>query len=187
MDTGKAKFNGKIQQLGLCPVGFRTITVPAINTSHFIWRNRKTYGNQLLIFPPNANLDAVSYDDFEVYIFSIEESYLFQMLEYLGYLNAKKFFDGDEKYIDMNDSFVRTFQQKADELINNARFDVTEGTYKNTEVQNFQFDDILILLLRFLENQSHWIKKLSQRRRDVALKKAVSFIHNELQTMPTLS
>ena len=116
-----------------------------------------------------------------------EESFLFETLEILGYKNALSYFDGSEKQIDLNESFVREFHQKAGEFLNGSKSDMENMTNPNTEIHNFQFDDILLFLLWFLENHKQWNGTEPARRRDTALKKAIDKINSDLELMPTIS
>ncbi len=185
---GRTKLDGKIQQLGIRPKGFRTLVVPVHNANNFIWLNKKTDGKQLLIFPENENIDAVSYTNFDVYVISIEESYLFETIEYLGYRNAKKYFGGSEKQINLSELFVKEFHQIADEFLYYVKSDKENGLNHSIKAHTFQFDNIILYLLRFFENNEYrYIIKPKMRRRDIAMKKAVDLINNDLDVMPTIS
>ena len=184
---GRTKLNGKIQQFGLCPVGFRSITIPVNYTNDFFWLNKRIDKSQLLIFPQNACLDGVSFDMFDVYVVSIEESFLFETIEFLGYKNALNYFDGSEKQIHLNESFVREFHQKANDFLNISKSDMEKSAKPNTEAHTFHFDDIVLYILSFLENQKQWFNIIPERRRDDAVKKAADLINNDSGIMPKLS
>jgi hypothetical protein len=110
---GRTKLSGKIEQQGLTPVGFRSIVIPVNYHNQYIWLNRKVSGNQLLIFSKNGVLDAVSFENFDVYVVSVEESLLFQMLDNLGYFHSKKLFNGDEQHLYLSQVFALKFHHLA--------------------------------------------------------------------------
>jgi len=73
---GKAKFDRKLNQTGLTPVGLRTYVVPANPDLRLNWRRHQVSGNDLMIFPANGELASISNSCFEVYTISLADEWL---------------------------------------------------------------------------------------------------------------
>ncbi len=183
----RTKMNGKVEQYGLTPIGYRSLVVPASPNTHFNWLHKNVDANQLLIFPKNGTLDAVSYNGFDVFVIAIEETLLYEMLENLGYLHAKKLFKtGNEQYIDLNQLFAETFVQTAEIFLQQAM----EIQSKGVETNNFQpqlVDSLITPLLRYIENSNQTLHSSPKRRRDKAVIKAVDIINNLSGRSSTIS
>lgn len=101
-----SQINGQIVQYDLCPSGFRTFVVPVADCKDFYWLKRNITQNQIMAFPSNRTLDAISFDGFQVYTISISNSYLESLLNRLEFDNASKLLSDDEVAIN-----VRTFYE----------------------------------------------------------------------------
>ncbi len=73
---GKAKFNRKLNQSGLTPVGMRTYVIPANPDLQLNWRRHQVTGNDLMIFPANGELASISNSCFEVFTISLADEWL---------------------------------------------------------------------------------------------------------------
>jgi len=183
----RTSLSGKIEQQGLTPIGFRSIVIPVNYHDQYIWLNKKVNGSQLLIFPKNSVLDGVSFENFDVYVVSVEDSLLFQMLDNLGYNRAKELFNGDEQHLYLNQSFAIKFHQLAFGFLQKMEKLESENlNYKFTQQEAF-IDNLLAYLLRYIENSYQISKHSPQRKRDVALKNAIDLINNQPNEMPTVS
>ena len=171
------KLNGKIEQFGTTPEGFRSIVIPVNFTSTFYWLNKKVAGSQLLIFPKNRTLDAVSFDEFNVYIVAIKESFLLEMLDNLGYDTAKKLFSGDEQYLNLTRDFANQFSYLASKFLSDMHINYSEGGTVKSIYEYESIDRLLLLLLKFLDSSSSIIYKNPSRKRDIALNQAVELIN----------
>ena len=166
----RTKLKGKIEQKGLAPKGFRSIVVPIDYNSEYIWLNKKVNGKELLIFPRNSVLDGISFSDFDVYVVSIEETMLFQILESLGYKNSKKLFSGDEHSTFLSKAFSQNFHQLA-------------GSFLNTPITDQKrhhrlINSIIHFLLKYIEDSNEIIISIPQKKKDVALRKVVEIINS---------
>lgn len=168
---GRAKLCGKIEQSGLTPKGFRSIVIPVDYNSEYIWLNKKVSGKDLLIFPRAGVLDAISFNDFDVYVISIEEKMLFLILENLGYINCKKIFNGDEQELFLSKTFSKSFHHVADKFLNTR--------IAKQEKHTILINNIIHFLLRYIEDCNQSIISIPQKKKDVALRKAIDIINNE--------
>ena len=167
----RTSLHGKIEQKGLTPAGFVSIVIPANYDSNYIWLNKKVRGRDLLIFPKNRVLDAVSFNDFDNYVVSVEETMLFQTIENLGYNNCRKLFNGNEQAFFLSKAFSKGFHQVANKFLN------TQIT--NKERHNALINNIIHFVLRYIEDSNQSIISIPQKKKDVALRKAVDIINNQ--------
>ncbi|MFK5894624.1 MAG: helix-turn-helix domain-containing protein [Pseudomonadota bacterium] len=172
---GRTSLNGKIEQRGLTPAGFVTIVIPANYDSNYIWLNKKVTGRELLIFPKDRTLDAVSFSDFDNYAISIEEKLLFHTVENLGYHNCKKLTTGNEKVLFLSKEFSLTFHQLADDFLN------TKIT--NQKQHNILINNIIHKLLKYIERSNQHDFFIPQKKKDIALRKAVDVINNQSENV----
>ena len=167
---GRTRLHGKIEQRGLTPPGFRSIVIPVDYNNEYIWLNKKVSGKEFLIFPKNGILDGISFNNFDVYVVSIEETMLFQILENLGYKNSKKLFSGDERTLYLSQTFSRNFHRLADEFLH---------TQINNQKRHAVFiNNIIHFILKYIEDSNQSIILLPQKKKDVTLSKAIEIINN---------
>lgn len=172
----QTKLNGKIDQFGLTPKGYRSIVIPVNYDNTYYWLNKKVSGNQLLIFPKCRTLDAVVFEGFNVFVVDVKESYLLEMLDKLGYHSAKKLFSNDEQYINLTQDFAKKFNYLASKFLAETRIQYSKGGFKNTIYEYESIDTILVTLLKYIDASLHLNFKNPSRKRDTALNKAVEII-----------
>ena len=73
IQIGVARFERSLQQQGASPPGVRTFVIPAASEVRFNWRRNKVTGKDLLLFPPNGELESVSRTDFHIFTMSVPE------------------------------------------------------------------------------------------------------------------
>ena len=186
--VAKAKMNGKVQHLGLCPKGFVTISIPGTINNEYIFLNKKTTGKELLISPEHGAIDGASFDGFEVFTIAIEKEYLLQTIDSLKYKNAKSYFKGDEVHVPLDIIFLTSFIEKANIFINSSKVESENGIITDNKTDIFKFDDILLLILNLLEGSKLQQSKTPKRKRELALKKALELINDDnFKDMPTVS
>lgn len=170
-ELARTKLTGKIIQHGLTPNNFRSIVVPVPRKSNFIWLNHKVNQSNILIFPKTKVLDAVSFSDFDVYIISIKETVLYEMLNSLQYGHAEKLFnEGIEKVLKIESDFAYFFHKKANEFL--------KGNIKGKYSEQSLINNLIFYVLKGLEENKNIVKNNSLvRNRDKALQKAVNLIN----------
>lgn len=174
----RTKLNGKIEQRGLTPAGYVTIGIPASYDSTYFWLNKRVSGKDMLIFPKDRTLDGVSFSDFDNYVISIEESFLFQTIENLGYKNCNRIFDGSEQTLFLTKEFSQSFHQLASYFLS------TNITTKNK--QNTLIDNLTYTLLSYIESSNESPLFITQKRKDIALRKAVDIINNQFENLQSM-
>ena len=79
-----ARLDRHIEQLGNSPKGLRTFAIPAACGLHLKWCGVGLPEDSVLIFQPHRGLDCVSWNDFNVFTFSIPDARLVQLCNELG-------------------------------------------------------------------------------------------------------
>lgn len=167
----RIKLHGKIEQKGLIPAGTFNIVIPANYNSDYYWLNKEVSGKELLIFPKNRILDAVSFNDFDNYVITVEETMLNQIIENLGYNNCRKLFNGNEQEVFLSKAFSKSFHQVANKFLN------TQIT--NVKRHNALIHNIIHFVLRYIEDSNQSIISIPHKKKDVALRKAIDIINNQ--------
>ncbi len=184
VQIGRLKLNGKIDQHGLCPVGFQSFVIPIDFGGNYIWRHRKIEGNPLIIFPKDGILDSVSCDGFDVYVVSIEEQYLYSLMEDRGYKGLLHMLSsGNELKVQLQSDFQEDFHKKASSLFSQQHFAPPSRQPREEEI----IYDIVDSLLFYLERSNAVINAPIDRKRDLALRKATEFVFDHLQDHISLS
>jgi len=175
IQISRASLHGKIEQRGLCPQGFRSIAIPINSTSQFFWLNKETEEGQILIFPKDGILDAISFNHFDVFVISIEETYLMELIECFKFNNCLVHFRGTEVRLRPSHRFNLRLQELIKTLSRNLN-----------EIQNFKgkteecFDEIIHLLLQEINGSTHQDINEKSFRREKGLKKAVEIINHHI-------
>lgn len=174
----RTTLSGTVEQLGLTPKGFRSIAIPAKYSSPFVWLRKKVDNNNILIFPKNGDLDGISYHNFDVYVIDVNEMFLLQLIDDLGYKKAKKIFKGDEQKLTMSQSFAIEFSNIVESFF--------KKEHLKTSDKKSLLNDIFLFFIKYIEFHGEIDTTASLRRRDVAIIKAVDLINGQTTEMPTI-
>ena len=165
---GRVSLNGKIDQHGLCPAGFRSIVIPVPGGSHFHWFNRLTVDYEVLIYPRDGTIDCVSFDQFDVYVFSVEERYLLSILEKMKYAKGFELFAKHEVRLQSTEEFCSLFQVHAEQILSSPGKDG-------------ELELLLIDLLNHITSLKDANNKLvTKRGRNRIWRKAVDFVADHI-------
>ncbi len=167
---GRTKLFGKIDQYGNTPKGFRTLVIPANYDNEYVWLHKNVSGNNLLIFPKRGSLDAVSFNSFDNYIISIKEEILFEIIDQLDYKNCNKLFNGDEQVLHIGKKFSASFHLLADKFLDDKII--------NQRRHSLAINNIIHFILKYIEESNEQIISTPQKRKDIALRKAVDIIND---------
>ena len=184
LQVARTSLDGKVDQNGLCPPGFRSFVIPINFGSNFIWLNRKIEENPLLVFPKNGTLDSVSSFEFDVYVITIEEEHLNVLIEDRGYMNLPRILSsGDELKLHLDASFKQQFHLQVDEFLNHFRSAINHS--QNAE--NHLAQGIVDLFLNYMDRGKDVVLSRVQRRRDLALKKASAYVQEHIHDNISIS
>lgn len=175
---GRTSLSGTIHQQGLVPKGFRTIVIPAGLDVNYNWLHKEVNSSNLLIFPKNGILESVSHSGFDVYVLSIEEERLFELLETFGFLNAERMFRNDEMRLFLSQDFLMEFWKGANDFLRLSKKNHGIESEENRERTHSMADQLILKTLKFIDLSNVLYHHSRERRRDVALKKCIEFIQS---------
>lgn len=185
LQIGRIKLNGKMEQKGLNPIGFRTVVIPADNFQSFSWLKVPVSERDVLIFPKSGDLDAVSFSNFYYYMISIKEELLNEIIEIYNFSNLDKMLKSDEVVFRLKQDYFTYIQNylhqqfsllnQSPSLINTPSF-LYKLRYKLT-----------YLIFSFLDTTNYSKVKIAFRKRDVALFKCMKYISSKKNQKVTVS
>ena len=173
---GRTSLGGTIHQNGLVPKGFRSIVLPASIGVNYNWLHKDVDSGQLLVFPRNRILESVSYDNFDVYVLSISEKKLFELIDVYGFGHAEKIFTKTEKYLNLEASFLQGFWRDASMLLDYAKNHKMDSSSASKEVEKIMVDELLFKILKYLNRTENISRSRGLRKRDIALKRSINHI-----------
>ena len=173
----RLKLKGKLVHTGLSPNGYRTFIIPVNYNNKFIYFDRGTSGNELIIFPKNNKINAVTFNNFEAFIISIENSFLKEKLEQIEFYKCEEIFGESELELFLSKEFSAEFYKLANYFltkhINSVNF-AENKTNKHKELVNIIIDK----LLKYIEITRLIKKKQHKNKKNFALKEALDIIHS---------
>ncbi|MCA0932970.1 helix-turn-helix domain-containing protein [Lutimonas saemankumensis] len=174
----RTKLRGTIHQKGLVPKGFRSIVLPGNKGVKYNWLNKDVHSGQLLVFPRNGTLESVSFDNFDVYVISIHEAKLFELIECYGFRNAERVFVKNEKYLNLEASFLYGFWKDVEMFLNYAKMTVYDQSFQSKQFEAKMLDHVIYKVLKYLDSFNEILSFKKPRRRDIALAKSIEYIRN---------
>ena len=173
---------GKLVHRGLTPIGYRTFIIPINYSEKFIWFGKGSGGNELLIFPKNCKLNAVTFNDFDAIVVSIENNLLENKLKEIDCYNCDLVFGENEQELFLSNDFSKEFYSLANYFLYNHIKNPNFFNNKTRKHKEF-VDEIIYKLLDYI--QFARLKKPIKTKsiKDKALKDAVNFIHNNSEAI----
>jgi AraC family ethanolamine operon transcriptional activator len=109
-------FGRKLHQTGEPPTGMRTVGIPAHSNQTFFCRNQIISGNQVVLFPPGSELDAVSSPGFQVFSVSFPEERISEIACALSGCDYEELLM-DRDIVDCSESQMRSLRRAAGTVI----------------------------------------------------------------------
>ena len=175
---GRTRLSGTIHQQGLVPRGFRTIVVPATADVNYNWLNKDVNSANLLIFPKSGILESVSHSGFDVFVLSVEEERLFELIDSYELLNAELMFRNDEKRLFLSKEFLYEFWSAASDFLSVSKNNSGFETAKTQKTEKYKAEQLIVKTLSYINTSNTLSNKNKERKRDVALKKSIAFIQS---------
>lgn len=182
----RTSLKGTIHQNGLVPKDFRSIVLPGNMGVKFNWLNKDVNSSQLLVFPRNGILESVSFDDFDVFVISIKETKLHDLINIYGFRNAERVFGKNEKLLDLETSFLNPFWKDVGMFLDYAKMNGKNQSIQSRQIELKMIDQIMYKILKYLESSQENQTTKKPRKRDVALDKAIDFIRNSKSRLLTI-
>ncbi len=174
VQVGKVKLNGKIEQSGLTPKGYRTLVIPSNNSQPFNWLNKDVNSNDLLIFSTQGDLKAISFDAFHNYIISIEENLFDEIMNQYKLINLGRKLDSSEKVIQSNRGFLIYIQTYLEMVFDQLRRE-PELIHSTSFLYSIQHG-LPLKILSFLDGKELLVTDSRSRKRDIAIEKCKNYV-----------
>lgn len=175
---GRTRLSGTIHQQGLVPKGFRSIVLPAGFNVNYNWLNKDVDSANLLIFPKSGILESVSHSGFDVFVLSIEEERLFELIDSYELLYAERMFGNDEMRLFLSKEFLFEFWAFANDFLSFSKNISGFDSVENHKNEKFKADQLLFKTLNYINTSNALSNENKERKRDVALKKSIAFIRS---------
>ncbi len=158
-----ARFQRGLDQAGSTPFGYRTFVILGSSCQGFWWRGKQVTQNDLLIFPGNNELHAVSYADFEIFTISVQINHLEQLIDTFG---LKKI-SNNQEVVRMDTATAQGLRKRAITIAKTSGGEVAQ-------LAAYELAEKLVTVAA--EARSEKLTRL--RQRDRAVDKVVEFIRN---------
>jgi AraC family ethanolamine operon transcriptional activator len=168
----EARFGRTLDQKGAAPPGVRTIALPAEQDVRFKWRNKTITGNEVFIFPQNGELESISRPDFHVFIVSLPESVLQEVVDADGGCELAELFERET--ISCAPSKMARLREHLRNLATSVRRDDSFLTDKNA-LRELEYQ-IPRLFVGAIHGSRSSPNHANCRRRDLAIEQAKDFI-----------
>ena len=168
----EARFGRVLDQRGSAPPGVRTIALPAARDVRFNWRKKTITGNDMLIFPPNGELESISQPDFHVFILSLPECLLQEVIEAASAGDVSELLQCET--VSCKPSKLAVLREKLRELTLSAKSEDSCLAAANV-LREFEYD-IPRLFVDALLGSRTFSNYVTSRQRDLAIERAKLFI-----------
>ncbi|WP_430817655.1 helix-turn-helix domain-containing protein [Carboxylicivirga sp. RSCT41] len=184
IQISRTTLKGTIDQDGLTPKGYRTFVIPTRDTSPYFWLNRKVDSSKLLVFSKTCTLDGISHDYFDVYTISIWEEHLQKMIDEHKFINLSKTLINDESAFSINNHFIYYMQSFLEIIF--TRLEKEPSAVNNPNLIHKLKYRLPFMILSFIDRKKGYSIKQLNRKRDVAICIAVSYISKNIRSSITM-
>ena len=173
---------GKLTHSGSSPLGYKSFVIPINRMQKYVWFNKGTSGAELQIFPQNCELNAVSFNNFDAYVLSIENNLFENKLKEFECYKLKSTYTGEEKEIYLNEEFANEFFRIADHFLTNhiKSEDLSQVNLKHNQEYK---DKIIDKIVEYIAFAIPIEAKSRKTRKEVALVNAINIIKDNSETL----
>lgn len=172
----EARFGRTLEQRGASPLGMRTLAIPARAEVRFKWRRHAISGNDILVFPQNGELESISQSDFHVFIISLPESSLQKFVEVVDAPKVVPLLQSET--VTCSPLKMRILRRTLRGLAHAAKQDSSLLNHANV-LHELEYE-IPSLFVEAMYRSTSFARRLPSRRRDFAVKQAVSHISQNI-------
>jgi len=165
---------GKIDQKGSTQKGLIVFAIP-INKTSLFWFDKIIGSDTLVIFPIENNFEVISNTNSEVYVVSINENSFFDTMRKAGVKKNDKIFNGKPQELFLNKDFSSRFINLLDYYLNT--------NLKNEKKNKALIYSITYSLVEYLKSVDQKKIEIQQRKKHLAVKKAVELINNNVNQL----
>ena len=168
----EGRFGRKLKQEGSSPGGMRTFAIPATPNVRFKWRRYEVVPNDILVFPRNGELHAVSQPDFHVFTISLPESLLHEVAELSGVVRLSKLLRRERIHCSL--PVMDRLRRSVHRVIRAGKVDAQ--LLADPALQNEMQFEIPRMLVKALVAWDTSTGVFAARRRDRAIKQAEAYV-----------
>jgi len=169
-------FNSSVKQEGRSPKGYWSFAFA--DDIELFWRNKSVAPKSIIVYAPDSEINAVNNSDFDVMIFSIEESLLFQFAKQTN---------ADDLMEKLDSGLLSCSVDLWDTLRNTILSEITEYNSNENHSNKFQFlDSFTLSLLELLKTSKPSIKKVSNVTRLQLLTDVEHYIQDNISEKITI-
>jgi AraC family ethanolamine operon transcriptional activator len=175
--VSRITLGGKLVHSGFTPLGYRSIVIPINPDEKFIFYDKGVTGQDLLIFSKDCVLNAVTFNNFDAFVVSIENNELDRIIKEKNYLKCKERFGESEIVIKLEDSFSKKYYNLVKHFLNHH--------LKHNDVRKINIskhkkfvNQLITELLLHIETQPEKKAIISRSKKDIALQEAIQLIKN---------
>ena len=178
----EARFGRALAQEGLAPSGLRTIAIPAAPGIRFNWRKKKITENDMLIFPRHGDWGSYSLPDFHVFILSLPESVLQEVMEAAGMEQIPEILEAET--ISCTPTRMASLREKLGALAKHAKQE--DSLLANTKIVHELEHELPTIFVEAIHGLRSRSSIATRRQRDLALERAESFIYENMDESLTV-
>ncbi len=178
IQIGHAKFNCHLDQKGISPKDMWTFVIMAEDASMFKFNHTTTLSTStLVIYSPGYEINAVSYDGFHIYTFSIHQSHFQELTSTLGLDMIEEKLSKIDRIELMQDQANHLRTQLQDILVDAESL---EHKVVSTEGKELLLNFLPIKFLKEIGTQIGCAKEKVIQERDMFFMEARAYIHTHL-------
>lgn len=162
LQVSEAKFNRKLDQLGSAPKGLRTFAVLTSRSSPTIWHGQLADEKNIMIFPKDGDLEAVSTPGFNVYTISFSEDLLLDIISTTGLANPEDVIKGPE-IASSNPKTLALLRQNISKVLQELKLTNTRMTEEQLEYE-IEYEIPRSLILCLTKERPKYSKPSPQKR-----------------------
>jgi len=176
---------GKLVHRGMTPIGYRTFVIPIAYKEKFIWFGKGAGGNELLVFPDDCELNAVTFNNFDAIVVSIKNEYLYEKLKEIECFKCDFVFGENEQTLLLSKEFSQYFVKLSNDFLNKQ---ITKTSFSDTKSQKHirLVEEIIDELLNYIQYARFKKEKKIKSVKENALKQAVEFIYSNIESVFTV-
>jgi len=173
---------GKLVHRGMAPIGYKTFIIPIIYNEKFIWFGKGAGGNELLVFPGDCEINAVTFNNFDAIVVSIQNEYLDEKLKEIECFKCDVVFGDNEQTLILSKEFSQDFVKLSNNFLNKH---ISTTSFSDIKSQKHidLVEEIIDELLNYIQYTRFKKEKKVKSIKENALKEAITFIHNNIESI----
>ncbi len=184
VQIGTTTLNRKFEQKGIAPNGFCTVVLTSTSKQFYQWRGYNVTGRDLLIHAGSGEFQSISKPGWGIFTIAISNDFINQFKENFE-IGRNNFLDDGSEVVTVSLPEIENLRYKLNSIFNAASF--LPGKIHSRAIQQFIFNDIPSMLLQSILRSAVPRSRPDSRLRDIALKKAITYLNESPYDNPSIS